>query len=213
MISGLPTLAGLTLDVANHVTDFVIFVALATAVRVLLEEFAARAFPYRLNRINPDDIPDSSNLQKATTLVIKYGIWVFVGSALIGLNWQVWVGSALFVFSSILTRYQDKFPNFPAIWRVVPIGFPGLAFTLLVASTTTSVVGAIVGSTPELAQWAFLILSLPLLAINVLEVIGRHGKISRRGKQEVRWSQQNQLVYRFGGIIILVVTLKLAGVI
>jgi len=213
MVAGMPALAGLTLDAANHVADFALFVALATVVRVLLEEFAARYFPYRLNKINPDEIPDPSNLQKAIVLVIKYGIWVFIGGALIGPSWQVWVGSALFVFPAVLSWYQDRFPNIPAIWRVLPTGLPGLAFTLFVASATTTTVSAVVGSTPQLAQWAFLILPMPLLILSLLGMFGRHGKVSRRGIEEERFSQRNQLVYRIGGVLMLVVTLKLAGVI
>jgi hypothetical protein len=213
MVAGMPAMAGLTLDAANHVADFAMFVALATVIRVLLEEFAARSFPYRLNKINPDEIPDPSNLQKAIVLVIKYGIWVFIGGALIGPSWQVWVGSALFVFPAVLSWYQDRFPNSPAIWRVLPTGVPGLAFTLFVASATTATVGAVLGSTPELAQWAFFILPMPLLILSVLGMFGRHGKISRRGKEEERFSQKNDLVYRVGGVLMLVVTLKLAGVI
>jgi hypothetical protein len=44
-------------------------------------------------------------------------------------------------------------------------------------------------------------------------MFGRHGKIRRRGKEEERFSQKNDLVYRVGGVLMLVITLKLAGVI
>jgi hypothetical protein len=74
-------------------------------------------------------------------------------------------------------------------------------------------VAAVIGSIPELAQWAFLILPMPLLILSLLGMFGRHGKISRRGKKEVRVSQKNDLVYRVGGVLMLIVTLKLAGVI
>jgi len=125
----------------------------------------------------------------------------------------VWVGSALFVFPAVLGWFQDRFPNSPAIWRVLPTGVPGLALTLFVASATTATVGSVLGSTPELAQWAFLVLPMPLLVLSLLSMFGRHGKISRRGRHEERPSKQNPLVYRVGGVIMLVVTLKLAGVI
>ena len=213
MIAGLPALAGLTLDAANHVADFAIFVALATVARVALEEFAARAFPYRLNRINPDEIPDPSNLQKSIVLVIKYGIWVFIGGALIGPSWQVWVGSALFVFPTVISWYQDRFPNFPAIWRALPTGVPGLALTLFIASATTATVGAFLGATPELAQWAFLILPMPLLILSLLGMFGRHGRVNRHGEEEERPGKRNKWIYRIGGIVMLLITLKLAGVI
>jgi hypothetical protein len=213
MVSGLPALAGLTLDTANHVQDFVVFIAVAIFARVALEEFAARAFPARLNKINPDEIPDPSNIQKAIVLVIKYFIWVFIGGALIGPSWQVWVGSALFVFPAVVGWYTDRFPNSPRIWRLLPTGIPGLAFTLLVASSTSAIVGAVLGQNPALGQWSFVILPIPMLAITVLGWFGRHGVIDADGNEEVRPGKRNKWLYRIGGIAVMFFTLKLAGVI
>ena len=213
MVSGLPALAGLTLDTANHVNDFVFFIAVAIFIRVALEELAASGFPARLNRINPDEIPDPSNLQKAIVLVIKYAIWVFIGGALIGPSWQVWVGSALFVFPAVVGWYTDKFPNSPRIWRLLPTGIPGLAFTLLVASATSATVGAVLGDNPALGQWSFVILPIPMLALTVLGWFGRHGVVDSDGNEEERPGKRNKWIYRIGGIVVMILTLKLAGVI
>jgi hypothetical protein len=213
MVSGLPALAGLTLDTANHVNDFVFFIALAIFIRVALEELAASGFPARLNRINPDEIPDPSNIQKAIVLVIKYAIWVFIGGALIGPSWQVWVGSALFVFPAVVGWYTDKFPNSPRIWRMLPTGIPGLAFTLIVASATSATVGAVLGDNPALGQWSFVILPIPMLALTVLGWFGRHGEIDADGNEEERPGKRNKWIYRIGGVVAMILTLKLAGVI
>jgi hypothetical protein len=163
MVSGLPALAGLTLDAANHVMDFALGVGAAILIRVALEELAARGYPARLNKINPDEIPDPSLIQKTIVLFIKYGVWVFIGGALIGPSWQVWVGSALFVFPTVVGWFSDRFPNSPWLWRILPTGVPGLAFTLLVASVTAGTVGAVLGDDPNVGQWSFLILPMPLL--------------------------------------------------
>ncbi|MEY4294301.1 MAG: hypothetical protein RIR29_951, partial [Actinomycetota bacterium] len=72
MISTLPALAGLTLNVANHVNDFALAIAAAAFVRVLIEEFAARYYPARLNSINPDEIADPPMIQKVIALAIKF---------------------------------------------------------------------------------------------------------------------------------------------
>jgi hypothetical protein len=211
--SGLPALAGLTLDIANHVQDFVIFIAAAIFLRVALEEFAASGFPARLNRINPDEIPDPPIIQKAIVLCIKYAIWVLIGGALIGPSWQVWVGSALFVFPAVIGWFTDKFPNSPSIWRLLPTGIPGLAFTLLIASATAASVGAVLGENSEVGKWSFLILPIPMLALTVLGWFGRHGKIDAEGNEEERPGKRNKWVYRIGGIVIFTLTLKLAGII
>jgi hypothetical protein len=213
MVGGLPSLAGLTLDAANHVQDFAIFVTVATIVRVALEELAAAGFPARLNRINPDEIPDPSNIQKSVVLIIKYLVWVFIGGALIGPSWQVWIGSALFVFPTVIGWFSDRFPNSPRIWRLLPTGIPGLAFTILVASATAAAVGAILGDNPDLGKWSFVILPIPMLAITVLGWFGRHGEVDEDGNDEERPGKRNKWIYRIGGLIMLVITLKLAGVI
>jgi hypothetical protein len=212
MVAGLPALAGLTLDAANHVNDFAIFIALAVFIRVALEEFAARAFPARLNKINPDEIPDPSLIQKSIVLVIKYALWVFIGGALIGNSWQVFVGSALFVFPTVIGWFSDRFPNSPRIWRILPTGVPGLAFTLMVASATSAVVGAVLGNDPALGQWTFLILPLPMLVITALGWFGRHGEIDADGNEEERPGKRNKWIYRIGGIVVMILTLKLAGI-
>ena len=178
-----------------------------------LEEFAARAFPARLNQINPDEIPHPGILQKSIVLAITYGVWVFIGGALSGPSWQVWVGSALFVFPAVVGWFSDKFPNSPRIWRLLPTGIPGLAFTLAVASLTAATVGVALGENPDLGKWSFLILPLPMLAITALGWFGRHGAIDAQGNEEQRPGKRNKWIYRIGGIVIMVLTLKLAGII
>jgi hypothetical protein len=213
MVSGLPALAGLTLDAANHVMDFALGVGAAILIRVALEELAARGYPARLNKINPDEIPDPSLIQKTIVLFIKYGVWVFIGGALIGPSWQVWVGSALFVFPTVVGWFSDRFPNSPWLWRILPTGVPGLAFTLLVASVTAGTVGAVLGDDPNVGQWSFLILPMPLLILTALGWFGRHGVIDADGNEEERPGKRNKWIYRIGGIVIFIVTLRLAGVI
>jgi hypothetical protein len=209
MISTLPALAGLTLPVANHVNDFALAVAAAAFVRVLIEEFAARYYPARLNSINPDEIPDPPFVQKVVALAIKFAIWIIISTALMGPSWQIWVGSALFLLPAVLGWFADRFPNSPTLWRFLPSGIPGLALSLVIATLTTSLVGAWLGATPELAQWSFVILPMPLLAISTLGLFGRHGG-DRYDDKPVK---QSAWVYRIGGVVMLILTLKLAGVI
>ena len=209
MVSVLPALAGTTLPVANHVNDFAFFIAIAALVRTGLEEFTARYFPARLNTINPDEIPEPLMAQKILGLAVKYAIWIFVSGALIGSGWQIWVGSALFLFPTLLGWFSEKFPNVPVLWRILPGGVPGLALSLVVATLTTSLVGAWLGATPALAEWSFVILPLPLLVLSLLGLFGRHGQTP----DEEKPAKRNKWIYRIGGLVMLFVTLKLAGVI
>jgi hypothetical protein len=209
MVSVMPSISGLTLNMANHVTDFGLAIAIAAALRVLLEEGAARYFPARLNKINPTELPDSPLIQKATALLIRYGIWVVLSGAIVGFGWQAFVGSALFLLPTIFGWYQDRFPNLPWIWRILPTGVPGLAFTILVSSGSSAALSMWLGATPAFAELSFVLLPLPLLLLSVLSMFGREGAT----EDEVRIAQRNRWVYRIGGVVMLLVTLNLTGII
>jgi hypothetical protein len=209
MISVLPAVTGFTSAAANHVLDFAMAIALAAGVRVILEEFVAHSFPKRLDRITPSRVPEPPLTQKVTALAIKYLLWVLVSGALIGPGWQAWVGSALLLLPTIVKWYEDAFPNAPLLWKIMPSGIPGLAFSMLVAAATTSVVANFTGNNPELAQWNFVFLPLPLLLISLLGSFARSG----RNDKDIKFSQQNTWVYRVGGIFMFIFTLQLAGII
>jgi hypothetical protein len=210
MIGTLPALAGTTLAVANHVNDFALAVAFAIVLRVILEEGVARFFSQRLDTLHPTDVDETDPPQRWISIAFRLSVFIFVTAALMGNVWQVWVGSALFILPTIIGFYSDRFKNFPWIWRLLPTGIPGLAFTLLVASATTSVVGMWFGTNPDLALWSFALLPIPMLALAVLAMIGREGV-----EDEVRFIRRPKLkwVYRIGGIVMLIVTMNLAGVI
>lgn len=210
MISTLPALAGVTLAVANHVTDFALAIAFAIAIRVALEELTGRMFIERLNYLHPTEVTDTHRASRWVSLVVRLAVFIFVTAALMGNDWRVWLGSALFVVPTVLGWYSDRFPNYAWLWRILPNGIPGLAFTLVVASATTSLVGTWFGTSPDLVLWSFALLPIAMLALSVLHMLGRHGE-----PDEVRWIQRPGLVwlYRIGGIVMLIVTMKLAGVI
>jgi hypothetical protein len=209
MVSILPAVSGLTVNAANHVADFGVWVAAAAVVRVILEEFVARYFPARLNAINPDEVPEPPLAQKAVALATKYGIWVIFTGALIGPSWQSWVGSALFLLPTVISWYQDRFPNVPLLWRVIPTGVPGLAFSILLASFTTALVTSWLGLNPELMQWAFVLLPLPMLAFSLLGMFARQGV----DEDEDRPVKRYKYVYRIGGVLMMFFTLQLVGII
>lgn len=209
MVSVLPAVSGLTVNAANHIIDFGVWVAVAAGVRVLIEEFAARYYPARLNTINPDEIPDPPLAQKIFALAVKYVMWIIFTGALVGPGWQVWVGSALFLLPSVISWFQDRFPNFPVLWRVLPTGIPGLAFSILLASFTTALVTNFIGVSEELMQWSFVLLPLPMLVYSLLGMFARHGVT----EDEDRPVKRFKWVYRLGGAVMMYFTLQLVGII
>jgi hypothetical protein len=142
-------------------------------------------------------------------LFVRLAVFIFVTAALMGNDWRTWFGSLLFVVPVVLGWYSEKFPNFPWLWRILPNGIPGLALTLVVANVTTSLVGMWLGATRDFALWSFALLPIPMLALSILHMLGRHGE-----GDEVRLLNRPGMVwvYRIGGVVMLVVTMKLAGI-
>ena len=207
-ISALPAISGKTLSVANHVLLFAAIIALSAVVRVLAEEFAAQNYPHRMDRLTPDQIPDSSRIQKAISLAVRYFFWVFMAAGVLGNSWQLWVGSAIVLVPQVLSWYEDEVPNSPTIWRLLPTGVPGLAFGLLVTGWTTTVLSYLVISSAHLAKWAFVILPMPLIVFALLASFGRFGET----ENEIKPTKRNKYVYRIGGVVMLAITMRLAGI-
>ena len=111
MIATLPALAGITLAVANHVNDFSLAVAGAMVARVFLEEAVARLAPARLDYLHPTEVPGTYRGHKYIALVLRVVIFIFVTAALMGNEWQVWVGSILFALPTVLGWYSDRLPS------------------------------------------------------------------------------------------------------
>ncbi len=126
-----------------------------------------------------------------------------------GVTWQVFVGSFFFLVPTILGKFSDRFPNSVWLWRIMPQGVPGLVFTLMVAAVSATVLMAYTGVNPEFAAWNMVVLPLPLLAISLLGMFGRHGATP----DEVRFAERNPWLFRLGGVVIFVLALRMMGVI
>ena len=210
MIDAMPALAGVALEVSEQSTKVAIGVAVALAGRVVAEELVAQVFPQRLNVINPTEIPSSSNLQKSIALGLRALVFLFISSAFIGTSWHVYVGTLLFIIPSYLGLIEDKFPVVPALYPIQPRGIPGLAFSLWLATAAVALLTAMLGATASLAQMAFVLLPLPSLVMSILGLLGRE---PAEGYVDVLKRPRFTWVYRIGGIFVLLLTLRLAGLV
>jgi len=210
MVATLPALAGRTLSAANHVADFGFYLSIAIVFRIVLEEWAARFYPTRLDKINPTEIPDTSLLQKMFSTALRLGVFVFVTAAFMGNTWQVWVGSIIFILPNVLSWIEDRLPNSPVIWRIIPTGLPGLALSLVVAGYSSVFISDWLGDHPDYSQYSFMLMPIPMFILGLIGLFGREG---REGEDRPIKHPKLRWVYRVGGIVMLVITVKLAGVI
>jgi hypothetical protein len=207
MVAVLPSVAGLTMPIANHVLGFGLIITGAAFLRVLLEEVVTRVFPARLNRINPSELPEPPMVQKLFKLVVAYGIWVLVTGAIIGPVWQSWIGSIFFLLPAVIGLFADRLPNVPFLWRILPQGVPGLAFGVVLSTVVALLLLSTLGANPDSAAWIIVLLPLPSLALGIMGMFGQHGTAG-----EVRLSQRSAWLFRIGGVVMFLVTLRLMGV-
>jgi len=210
IVSALPALAGAKLPIEEHAKILGACVAVAMLVRVLLEETTVRNFPNRLKTLNPSDLSGPALSQKLLSLVVRMGLFFFVSLAFVGHCWQLYFGTIVFIIPSFVNLYRDKFPNYPKLYHALPAGLPGLAFSLLIASAFLAYLQSAFGETPEFAKIAFALLPIPGLILSLLTVIGRSP-----AEGDVRWylRPNNLWIYRIGGVLVFLATLKLTKII
>jgi hypothetical protein len=206
-ISTLPAIAGSTLVVANHVTDFALALSIAVALRVLIEALIARRDP---TVVIDSSLPQSSWAQRIISWLLRFGVFALVAGAIFGYNGYVLIGTFLFVLPTALQWFADKLPNLPWLWKLLPSGLPGLNLVLLVAGFTSAWAASMFSGDSAPAQ-AFAVLPVPLLILAILGLFGRHGANVNDVRPVLRpgmvW------VYRIGGIIMFVISLKLMGIV
>lgn len=209
IIGALSPLAGVKLPISDQANSIAIAVAMIIPIRIVLEEIAAQWFPSRLNAIHPTYVAPTSLIQKSIALGLRALAFMFVASAFIGWSWQLYLGTVLFILPSYVGLFQDRLPNYPKLYHLLPAGVPGLAFALLVASYSLTAMISVFGATPNLAKMAFVILPLPSMVFAFLGMIGREP-----AEGDVRWYQRDRWiwVYRIGGVAMLIYTMHLAGI-
>ncbi len=206
-VSALPSIAGTTLVAANHIADFALALAIAVAVRVLIEAIIARKNP---SVVIESKLPSTTWTQRIISWLLRFGVFALIAGAIFGYNGYVLIGTFLFVLPTALQWFAEKFPNQPWLWKILPDGLPGLNLVLLLAGFTSAITSNIFTGDQAPAQ-AFSMLPVPLLVLAVLRLFGRHGQEVADPRPVLRPSMV--WVYRLGGIIMFVLSLKLMGII
>jgi hypothetical protein len=207
IVSLLPGLAGVTLAVANHAVAFGVLAAAVMLVRVLLEELAAKAYPERMDKLNPVELREPSRMQEITSLAFKVAVYIFTSTAIFGLTWEVWLACAFFAAPALVKIFENKLPNSRTIWLWLPKGIPGMATSLIVALIVASNMSVILQKPILIARYGFIVLGVVALAFTVLHALGRHGRVD-----ELRPIQNpnRKYAYRIGGVLVYALTVGLA---
>jgi len=205
IVRALPALTGLTLPAANYVATFQTVATAAIAVRILFEEFAARYYPQRMDRLAPDTLPEPPAAQKVVVQILRYIFYVFIASAFMGFGPVVWLASALFMLPTLLGLVAHKLPKSRLIWQILPVGLPGLAMILGLEILLETSLGNLLGDHPDFSVIFVLSLLTMILIVSVVGLIGREGNPG-----ETRWIEHPgfRWLYRLGSAATLLLLIQ-----
>jgi hypothetical protein len=176
MIGGLPGLSGYELPLADRAGDVALAVLVALVVRVGLESVAAHAYPSRLADVSPPKIPWSSSRQRLVATGLRTAVFVFVAIAFLGNCWQLWVGAVMFCVPQVLKIYEDRFPNVPGLYAVLPRGVVKVLVFLVIGKLLGTWLEGRMDDPLALIAAGFVLLSVPGLVESVLSLFGREGR-------------------------------------
>jgi hypothetical protein len=208
IVSALPDLGAIDFPIADQARLLGLVALIALVAKVLLEQAAARKVPARMFALSPTDVPEPGTTQQVSSTLVRTGAFLFISAAFVGNVWQLWVAALLFLLPSLLSMLAHRFKNFPALWQVIPEGVPLFAAILAFGLIVTAILSNLLGDVPDFAQMSFLWMAVPGF---VLALIGLFAREPNDG--DARWYNRPSMtmVYRIGGVIMLIIAIVLAS--
>jgi hypothetical protein len=207
VVSALPDLGAIDFPIADQARLLGLVALIALVAKVLLEQAAARRVPARMTALSPTDVSEPGTTQLVSSALVRTGTFLFISAAFVGNVWQLWVAALLFLLPSLLSMLAHRFKNFPALWQAIPEGLPLFAVLLAFGLIITAILKNLLGNVPDLAQLTFLGMAVPGFALALLGLFGQEPKDG-----DTRWYSRPSMtmVYRIGGVIVLVIAVSLA---
>ena len=109
-VQALPSLYGYDLPITKFANKIGIYVGLAIAVRLLLEEIAWYGFPYRLAKLHIE-LKSPGYIQEFRGLLIRLGLFILFLYPYVGWNKYLYIGIGLFAFPQLLSLISWEPPK------------------------------------------------------------------------------------------------------
>jgi hypothetical protein len=198
-------------SIATHSDLIALLGAAMVVLRYLLEEFATRYTPARLEYLSPPKVKSQDLDAFLISLLVKALIFIFFMFGFFGFSWQILVAVALMVIPSLLKRVDKKFPNSAALFQIIPGGIPSIVVMSFIGTAFSSWANSLPLLAADKSKTIVVICSLPGFVISLLKLFGRSPKSG-----DVRWYRRDsmKIAYRiFGPIMLLIASLITVGVI
>ncbi len=176
-------------------TDLIqLIVLLAIASRWIFENVARAYAPQRLRTVEVEEFREVVNGQPFASMVIRTALFIFVAATFIGNNWALWVGGAMYFIPKVIGQFTDHFPNFAHLHRYLPRNLFRVVVMLFISLWWGILVNNRYGESPNVILYAFVLLSIPGIALGVADWFARDSK---------DW--QSTVVSKLLGVAVLVV--------
>jgi hypothetical protein len=189
MVGALPGLAELQVPVAAHADAIAISALAAIVVRLALESASSHWYPARLVAVSPEKIPFSTVQQRYAATLVRTAVFLVVSSAFVGNCWQLWTAAGLFMLPQLLKIHENTFTNRPRIYAVLPRGITKTVIMLFLGRWFATVLLRGIDDPVAVIRDGLILLSLPGLAISLVDLVARDGNERPAPGRLLVWAQ------------------------
>ncbi len=197
--------------IATYSNLFAVAGGAVLIIRYLLEEFATRFTPARLEYLSPPKLKTQDLDAFLLSLFVKALIFNLFMIGFFGICWQIIAATIILILPEGLKRLSKSFPNFPTLFQIIPGGVPSIIVMSFIGSTFSNWVNTLPLLASDKSKTIVVLCSLPGFFISLLKLFARSPKPG-----DVRWYRRDsmRIAYRvFGPITLLVASLITTGVI
>lgn len=197
VVASLNGLSGLQLPLAERAVDLGYLASLYILIRLLLEDISTHHFPERLAKQAVETRP-KNHLQPWYSIAFKTSIFYLVAYQYLGLNAQLLIGTAIFLFPQLLAAVSEELHAKQAriIGFLMPRGATKVVLMVLIGGFFADWAKGIFKDPGIFISWSFVILAVPGFIIGFLKVFAAPPKINWKA------GPIGRTIYMFGGIII-----------
>jgi hypothetical protein len=158
-------------------TDLIQFVVLlAIATRWIFENIARAYAPRRLRTVEVEEFRKVVPMQPYVSLSTRTALFLFIAVPFIGNNWALWLGGAMFLAPKVISKFANRLPNFAYLHRYLPRNLFRVVVMLFISMWWGVLVNNRYGESPNVILYAFVLLSIPGIALGVADWFARESK-------------------------------------
>ena len=200
----------LILDGLTHVknpigdvsTKLAVMSGAAIFLRYLLEEFAHRVTPARLEYLSPPKLPRLGIEYRFLALIFKAITFLFFMYGFLGPSWQTIVSVAILILPSLIKIVFPKIPNSTLLFQAIPSGIPSMIFMNGVGLLAMFWINSLPIFSPDKTRTIFVLAAIPGFLISLLKLFGQ-----RPAESDQIWYRrpENKVVYHLLGPIFITI--------